>query len=82
MVTTHSAFWRVFLAASGHFLTLVPAVMLNAELRRMAIKVLPVKLRANRRPVAIVTLKNRALSPVAQLVMQQARAVAREMTVG
>src|SRR5262249_14722315 len=78
-VTTHSAYWRVLLAASGHFLTLLPARMLNAELRRMSIKVLPVKLRGSSRPVALVTLKNRALSAVAQLAIEHARTVARTM---
>jgi DNA-binding transcriptional LysR family regulator len=78
-LATHSAYWRIQLAASGHFLTVVPAVMLKGEIRRMPVKVLPVELQGNRRPVALVTLKNRALSPVAQLFIEQARAMAKTM---
>jgi DNA-binding transcriptional LysR family regulator len=75
-VTTHSAYWRVMLVASGRFLTIVPAMMLKAGLKQLPIKALPVELCGNRRPVAIVTLKNRTLSPVAQLFIEQTRATA------
>jgi DNA-binding transcriptional LysR family regulator len=75
--TTHSAYCRAFLAANGHFLTLAPAVMLHVQMKRMSLKVLPIKLSGHTRPIAVVTLKNRALSPVAQLFIAQARALAK-----
>ena len=80
--TTHSAYCRIFLAANGHFLTLVPAVMLHVQMKRMSLKVLPIKLRGNSRPIAVVTLKNRALSPVAQLFIEHARSLAKTMATG
>src|SRR5262249_25774020 len=76
---THSAYCRIFLAANGHFLALIPAVMLRVQLKRMSLKVLPIKLRGNSRPIALVMLKNRALSPVAQLFIKHARALAKTM---
>jgi DNA-binding transcriptional LysR family regulator len=48
-------------------------------MKRMSLKVLPIKLRGNSRPIAVVTLKNRALSPVAQLFIEHARARAKTM---
>jgi DNA-binding transcriptional LysR family regulator len=59
--TTHSAYGRIFLAAKGHFLTLIPTVMLHVQMKRMSLKVLPIKLRGNSRPIGVVTLKNRVL---------------------
>jgi DNA-binding transcriptional LysR family regulator len=77
--TSHSAYCRIFLTATGHFLTVIPAVMMHVQLKRMPLKVLPVKLRANSRPIAVLTLKDRTLSPVAQLFIEHARAVAKTM---
>jgi hypothetical protein len=45
----------------------------------MSLKVLPIKLRGNRRSIGVVTLKNRVLSPVAQLFIAQARSLAKAM---
>lgn len=79
-VTTHSAHWRVMLVAGGHFLTIVPAAMvLKAGLKQLAIKTLPIELRGNRRPVAVVTLRNRRLSPAAQLFIEQTHAIAADI---
>jgi DNA-binding transcriptional LysR family regulator len=78
-VVAPSAYLRIMLVASGHFLTVVPAVMLKVGVRQLSIKTLRVALPANRRPVGIVTLKNRALSPVAQLFLEHTRAVAKAM---
>jgi len=46
--------------------------MLKVGVKQLSIKTLPIALPANHRPVAIVTLKNRALSPVAQLFIEHA----------
>jgi DNA-binding transcriptional LysR family regulator len=73
------AYMRIMLAASGRLLTVVPAVMLQVGARHLSVKALPIELPANRRPVAIVTLKNRALSPVAQLFLEHTRALAKTM---
>jgi len=73
-----SPYLRLVLAARGHFLTVVPASMLGS-FRELPIKTLAVDLPGNQRPVGIVTLKNRALSPVAQLFIEHARAMAKTM---
>ena len=78
-VTAASAYMRIMLAASGRVLTVVPAVMLKIGAKQLSIKALPIDLPANRRPVAVVTLKNRALSPVAQLFLENVRTLAKTM---
>jgi DNA-binding transcriptional LysR family regulator len=78
-VIAPSAYLRIMLVASGHFLTVVPAVMLKVGVKQLSIKTLPVELPGHRRPVGIITLKNRAPSPVAQLFIEHARAVAKTM---
>jgi LysR family pca operon transcriptional activator len=46
---------------------------------RSKIAILPVKLQHARAPVGIITLKNRTLSPVAQLFIESAREVAKPL---
>jgi DNA-binding transcriptional LysR family regulator len=74
------AYMRLMLLPDCHFLTVVPTVMLKVGARHLPIKALPIELPASRRPVALVTLKNRALSPVAQLFIEHARLLAKSMT--
>jgi DNA-binding transcriptional LysR family regulator len=78
-VTAGSAYMRIMLAASGRVITVVPAVMLKIGAKHLSIKALPVELPANRRPVAVVTLKNRPLNPVAELFLEHIRALAKTM---
>jgi DNA-binding transcriptional LysR family regulator len=80
IAVTASPYMRLMLAAGGRLLTIVPTVMLRLGARHLSIKVLPVELPNSRRPVAIVTLKNRALRPVAQLFVDHARALAKSIT--
>jgi DNA-binding transcriptional LysR family regulator len=58
------------LLASGRFLSVLPGSLLRFSANRMALKVLPVKLPVRAGPVGILTLKNRMLSPVAQLFFE------------
>jgi DNA-binding transcriptional LysR family regulator len=69
---------RINLLASGRFLTIVPMSALRFS-KRLEIKVLRVELQHPRLPIGIVTLKNRTLSPVAQLFIENARAVAKPL---
>jgi DNA-binding transcriptional LysR family regulator len=69
---------RLNLLATGRFLTIVPISVLRFS-RRPEIKVLPVKLQHARVPVGIVTLRNRTLSPVVQLFIDDAREVAKPL---
>jgi DNA-binding transcriptional LysR family regulator len=68
---------RSALLATGRFLTIMPHSVLQFSADNPAIKRLPVELPTTRRPVGIVTLKKRTLSPVAQLFIQCARDVAK-----
>jgi DNA-binding transcriptional LysR family regulator len=76
-VVTDSPHARMSLLASGRFVTILPASALKFPAMRSEIKVLPVHLPRTRVPNGIVTLKARALSPVAQLFIDCAREVAK-----
>jgi len=67
---------RMSLLMTGRFLTISPTSVLRFPTRRMEIKILPVELPIADVPTGIVTLKNRTLSPVAQLFIDCAREVA------
>jgi DNA-binding transcriptional LysR family regulator len=68
---------RISLVSTGRFLTIIPASILRFPTRRSELKILPVKLPLARMPIGVATLKNRTLSPVAQLFIQHAREVAK-----
>jgi DNA-binding transcriptional LysR family regulator len=68
---------RISLVATGRFLSIFPASTLRFSNKRSEIKVLPIELPIARVPTAIVTLKNRTLSPVARLFIECARDVAK-----
>jgi len=74
-VVTVSPEVRISLLATGRFLSVFPA----AASRRTDLKVLPVNLPMAPVPVGIVTLKNRTLSAVVQLFIEQAREVAKSL---
>jgi DNA-binding transcriptional LysR family regulator len=78
-VVTDSPHMRISLLATGRFVTIFPASALKLPIRRSEIKVLPVELPMARLPNGIVTLKNRTLSPVAQLFIDCAREVAKPL---
>jgi DNA-binding transcriptional LysR family regulator len=78
-VVTDSSEVRMSLLATGRFLTILPASALRFPVRRPEFKVLPVRLPGSRVPSEIVTLKNRTLSPAAQLFIEHARAIAKPL---
>jgi DNA-binding transcriptional LysR family regulator len=75
VVVTDSPEVRISLLATGRFVTIFPASILRFPTMRPEIKVLPVKLQMAQVQNVIVTLKNRPLSPVAQLFIDCAREV-------
>lgn len=77
IVVTDSPQVRVNLLATGRFVTIFPASALRFPTRRSELKVLPVELPMASVRNGIVTLKNRTLSPVAQLFIDHAREVAK-----
>jgi DNA-binding transcriptional LysR family regulator len=79
-LTTLSIHLCCRLAASGHFVTLLPSSIVQFSGRDLSLKVLPVKLpRTSIVSVAIVTLKNRTLSPAAQIFIDCVREVSKSM---
>jgi DNA-binding transcriptional LysR family regulator len=72
---------RASLLATGRFLSIFPASALRSRADRTMLKVLPVKLPCAPVPVAIVTLKNRTLSPVARLFIEHALEVAKPLAI-
>src|SRR5712691_11043768 len=72
-VVTDSPEVRISLLATGRFVTIFPASILRFPTMRSEIKVLPIKLPMAKVQNVIVTLKNRTLSPVAQLFIDCAR---------
>lgn len=70
---------RASLLTTGRFLTIFPASVFGLLKMRSEIKVLPIGLPMARVPNVIVTVKNRILSPVAQLFIEHAREVAKPL---
>ena len=78
-VIAGSVILRMHLLATGRFLSLFPKSVLRTAAQQWSIKVLPFDLRAKAQPIAILTLKNRTLSRVAQVFIEELRAVAKEV---
>ena len=76
-VLTNPADLRISLLATGRFLTIFTTSVLRFPAKRPELKVLPVELPIARVQIGIVTLKNRTLSPVAQLFIDSAHDVAK-----
>ena len=72
-LTTFSVHLRASLLTMGPFLTTFPGSVLRVNAVRFSLKVLPIDLPAQPWPVAVVTLKNRTLSPVVQLFIDHLR---------
>jgi DNA-binding transcriptional LysR family regulator len=70
---------RSALLATGRFLTIIPESVLQFPANNPVLKRLPVELPTTRRPVGIITLKKRTLSPVAQLFIDCTREVAQPL---
>jgi len=70
---------RMSLLATGRFISVIPGSLLRFSTRRLELKVLPVGQSLRHMPVGIITLKNRTLSPVAQLFIDSAREVAKPL---
>jgi DNA-binding transcriptional LysR family regulator len=70
---------RLNLLSTGRFLTIFSTSVLRFCVRRPELKILPIELPFARIPIGVVTLKNRALSPVAHLFIEHARQVAKPL---
>lgn len=73
-VTSNSMTVRMHLLASGRFLTFIAESLFRQNARRWALKALPVDLGVQQLTVAVATLRNRTLSPTAQLFIAHIKA--------
>lgn len=78
-VTTTPREVRTRLVATGRFLTIIPHSVVRFFSNVQDIKIVPVELKLTPVPVAIVTIRNRPLSPVAERFIEQARELARSL---
>ena len=76
-VLTYSLPMHRRLLATGRYVTSLPVSMLHHN--REALRMLPVKFPARPRPVGIMTLKNRTLSPLAERFIDCARQLAKPL---
>jgi DNA-binding transcriptional LysR family regulator len=73
---------RVSLLATNRYLTILPESALWFPVTHPRIKRVPVELSLRSMPIGIITLKNRTLSPAAQLFIDCAREVAKPLAKG
>lgn len=72
-VITLSLNMRNRLLGTGRFLTMLPTFSLTLPGMESSIKALPIGLPSTRGPVAIITLRNRTLTPLAQMFIGRVR---------
>jgi DNA-binding transcriptional LysR family regulator len=70
---------RMSLLSRGPFVTALPSSLLCFAAAKFGLKVLPVDLQIHGYPVAIMTLKNRVLSPLVGLFIEHVREVAKSI---
>ena len=70
------------LLATGRYVSIGPRSMLRMCAKRLSLKILPIKLQHKPSTVTIMTLKDRTLSPVAELFIKYEREVAKPFAVG
>jgi hypothetical protein len=78
-VSASSILLRNHLLESGRFLTILPSSVMRYNARKWSLKALPIDLGVKPRPVAIVTLKNRTLSPAVELFVGHVRSIVKTL---
>jgi DNA-binding transcriptional LysR family regulator len=68
---------RTALLMTGHYLSMVPRIAMQFAPKNRLLKALPIDLPMTARPLALVTLKNRTINPLAQLFADYVRDAAR-----
>ena len=68
------------LLATGRFITVLPSFMLRLPGGSVPLKALPVALPNTPMPIGMITFKNRTLTPLAQLFLDNVRAIAKPLT--
>lgn len=78
-VTTQSTYALTVLVANGPFLAVHPSAMLTTPHDHPQLTAVDVRLRKTRGPIGLIKLKNRSLSPVAELFVKTATGVVKAM---
>lgn len=78
-ITTHSINTQVNVIGDGRYVGIMPDSLLHSRASKLRLKVLPVALPHRPSMVAILTLKNRTLSPLAKVFIAAARELARPL---
>jgi DNA-binding transcriptional LysR family regulator len=78
-VTCFSIQMHNSMLATGRFLSMLSGSVIHFNAARLGIKALPIKLNIRPQPVGIIALKNRTVSPVAQLFIEEMRNVAKSI---
>lgn len=73
-VVTSFILMRSHLLTTGRFLTVLPDSLLRYNAKQWSLRALPIKLRTKPQPIALVSLKNRTISPAVQLFVEYLRA--------
>src|SRR5262249_4177271 len=81
-VKTLNGIARIALVARGRFHTIASGCVVRSVGRDLPIKPLPINLSGTSEPLAILTLRSRTLTPVAQLFIDCAREVAKPLALG
>jgi len=71
---------RTTLLATGRFLSMVPRIVMQFAPKNRMLKALPIDLPTTVKPLALVTLKNRTLNPIAGVFVHQLRDTAKRLT--
>jgi DNA-binding transcriptional LysR family regulator len=71
---------RTTLLATGRFLSMVPRIVMQFAPKNRMLKALPIDLPTTVKPLALVTLKNRTLNPIAGVFVHQLRNTAKRLT--
>lgn len=75
-VTTSSTYALSVLVANGPFLAMHPGAMLTTPNEHPQLAAVDIRLRSTRGPIGLITLKNRSLSSIARLFLQNAADIA------
>jgi DNA-binding transcriptional LysR family regulator len=78
-VSSVSMHVRNHLLATGRYLTILPGTTFQFNAKRWSLTTLPIDLGIAPVPTAIVTVKNRTLSPVVQVFIEYARMIAKSL---
>jgi DNA-binding transcriptional LysR family regulator len=70
---------RTALLMTGPFLSMVPRVVMQFPPKNQLLRTVPIDLPGTERPLALVTLKNRTLNPLAHLFADYARDTAKRL---